>query len=201
MIRNIQEASSPGWIRDPQKQRAVPSAGNQSNPIENVLERLLVKEVGRPEARRAVAPLHPEVLVEEWIGHCDAFAMQAPGAQPRATSPSRSIGEPDRASRFATRHYSPLQRRADVAWMIGRAEAMTNPEAARRKALEKLRGLTKLDDPEGLVVPILLDALLMVESYRGARHQISFLPELTRSIDDLLRELTIVEKAEAWAAE
>ena len=85
--------------------------------------------------------------------------------------------------------------------MIGRTEALANPEAARRKALEKLHGLAQLDDPEGLVVPILIEAVLMVESYRGARHQISFLPELTKSVDDLLRELTIVEKATAWAAE
>lgn len=88
-----------------------------------------------------------------------------------------------------------------MGWMIGRTEALTNPEGARRKALEKLQGLAQLDDPEGLVVPILIEALLMVESYRGARHQISFLPELTSSVDDLLRELTIVEKAAAWAAE
>ena len=88
-----------------------------------------------------------------------------------------------------------------MGWMIGRTEALTNPEGARRKALEKLQGLAELEDPEGLVVPILIDALLMVESYRGARHQISFLPELTKSIDDLLRELTIIEKATAWAAE
>jgi len=85
--------------------------------------------------------------------------------------------------------------------MIGRTEALTNPEGARRKALEKLQGLVDLDDPEALVVPILIEAVLMVESYRGARHQISFLPELTKSVDDLLRELTIVEKATAWAAE
>jgi hypothetical protein len=85
--------------------------------------------------------------------------------------------------------------------MIGRTEALTNPEGARRKALQKLQGLAQLDDPEGFVVPILIDALLMVESYRGARHQISFLPELTKSFDDLLRELTIIEKAAAWAAE
>jgi len=85
--------------------------------------------------------------------------------------------------------------------MIGRTEALSNPEAARRKALEKLQGLPQLDDPESLVIPILIDALLMVESYRGARHQISFLPELTKSVDDLLREITIVEKATAWAAE
>ena len=86
-----------------------------------------------------------------------------------------------------------------MSWMIGRAAALSNPEAARQKALAKLRGLAELDDPEGMVVPILLDALLMVESYRGARHQIDFLPELTDSVDALLRELTIVEKAKEWA--
>ena len=86
-----------------------------------------------------------------------------------------------------------------MGWMIGRAAALSNPEAARMKALEKLRGLAELDDPESVVVPILIDALLMVESYRGARHQISFLPELTASIDALLRELTIVEKTKDWA--
>lgn len=84
-------------------------------------------------------------------------------------------------------------------WMIGRTEALSNPEKARRKALERLRGLAELDDPESLVVPILLDALLMAESYRGARHQISFLPELTKSVDALLRELTILDKTKAWA--
>ena len=84
-------------------------------------------------------------------------------------------------------------------WFIGRAEALANPEAARRKALERLRGIAELDDPESLVVPILLDAILMAESYRGARHQISFLPELTRSVDALLRELNIVDKTKEWA--
>jgi hypothetical protein len=88
-----------------------------------------------------------------------------------------------------------------MAWMIGRTEAVSNPEAARRKALEKLQALVELDDPESLVVPILIDALLMVESYRGARHQITFLPELTKSVDALLRELTIIEKSEAFAHE
>lgn len=84
-------------------------------------------------------------------------------------------------------------------WFIGRTEALSNPEKARRKALERLRALTELDDPESLVVPILLDAILMAESYRGVRHQVSFLPELTKNVDTLLRELTIVEKARAWA--
>ena len=86
-----------------------------------------------------------------------------------------------------------------MSWMIGRAAAMSNPEAARAKALAKLQGLAELDDPESVVVPILIDALLMVESYRGARHQISFLPELTDSVDALLRDLTIVEKTREWA--
>jgi hypothetical protein len=84
-------------------------------------------------------------------------------------------------------------------WFIGRTEALSNPEKARRKVLERLRALTELEDPESLVVPILLDAILMAESYRGVRHQVSFLPELTKNVDALLRELTIVEKARAWA--
>jgi hypothetical protein len=88
-----------------------------------------------------------------------------------------------------------------MAWMIGRSAAMTDPEGARQKALEKLQGLATIDDPEGVVVPILLDAILMVESYRGARHQITFLPELTESVDAMLRELSLTEKAALWAAE
>lgn len=88
-----------------------------------------------------------------------------------------------------------------MAWMIGRTAALADPEAARRKALERLQALTELDDPEAAIVPILLDAILMVESYRGARHQISFLPELTESVDKLLREITLTEKAKLWAAE
>jgi hypothetical protein len=58
-----------------------------------------------------------------------------------------------------------------------------------------------MEDPESLVVPILIDAILLVESYRGARHQITFLDDLTGSVDTLLRELTIVEKSRLWAAE
>jgi hypothetical protein len=84
-------------------------------------------------------------------------------------------------------------------WFIGRTEAMSDPDAARRKVLERLKGLAELDDPESVVVPILLDAILIAEAYRGARHQITFLPELTRSVDALLRELTILDKTRAWA--
>ena len=39
-------------------------------------------------------------------------------------------------------------------WFIGRTEAMNDPDAARRKVLERLRGLSELDDPESVVVPI-----------------------------------------------
>ena len=87
-----------------------------------------------------------------------------------------------------------------MSWFIGRTEALSNPDGARRKALERLRGLAELDDPESLVVPILLDAILMAESYRGARHQVSFLPELTRGVDALLRELNIIDKTKEWAS-
>src|SRR5687767_6747441 len=85
-----------------------------------------------------------------------------------------------------------------MSWLIGRTAALADPEAARRKARAKLQGLADLDDAERLVVPILIEALLMVESYRGARHQISFLPELSDSIDAMLRELNIVEKTKEW---
>ncbi len=86
-----------------------------------------------------------------------------------------------------------------MGWMIGRTAAMADPAAARAKALAKLRTLAELDDPESLVVPILIDAVMLVESYRGARHQPTFLPELGHSVDALLRELTIVEKSNAMA--
>jgi hypothetical protein len=85
-------------------------------------------------------------------------------------------------------------------WFIGRAEAISDPSGARRKALAKLRRLAELDDPESLVVPILVDAILMAECHRGARHPIPFQPELTRSVDALIRELNILEKAEEWTA-
>jgi hypothetical protein len=88
-----------------------------------------------------------------------------------------------------------------MGWLIGRAAAMSDPDGARRKALEKLRAIADMDDPESVVVPILLDAILLVESYRGARHQITFLDDLTGSVDGLLRELTIIEKSRVWAAE
>jgi hypothetical protein len=86
-----------------------------------------------------------------------------------------------------------------MSWVIGRAAAMADPAEARAKVLTKLRTLAELDDPESLVVPILVDAVMLVESYRGARHQPTFLPELGASVDALLRELTIIEKANEMA--
>ena len=88
-----------------------------------------------------------------------------------------------------------------MAWNIARSEALADPDAARRKVLERLQRLSELEDAELQVVNILLDAILLVESYRGARHQITFLDDLTGSVDALLRELTIVEKSKLWAAE
>jgi hypothetical protein len=86
-----------------------------------------------------------------------------------------------------------------MSWLIGRTAAMADPERARAKILDKLRGCAELEDPESLVVPILIDAILMAESYRGARHQITFLDEMTRNVDALIRELNAVEKAREWA--
>jgi len=86
-----------------------------------------------------------------------------------------------------------------MGWCIGRTEAMADPVAARRKTLAKLRALEELEDPESLVVPILIDAILMAESYRGARHEVTFLAELTRSVDALIREINAAEKAKEWA--
>jgi hypothetical protein len=88
-----------------------------------------------------------------------------------------------------------------MVWHIARTEALADPLAARLKVIARLRRLAELDDPEGTVVQILVDAIMLVESYRGARHQITFLPELTRSIDELLREFEILERAEKLAAE
>ena len=86
-----------------------------------------------------------------------------------------------------------------MTWMIGRQEALADPLAARRKVMERLRSLAELDDAETQVVPILIDAILLAETYRGARHPMPFVDELTQSVDALLRELTITEKAKDFA--
>ena len=177
-------------------------------PFEDILKGSFIKEKGWTRPEGAISAHAEEAQIEE-VGTHRPLLRQcrfssktsvrlrevAGNAQPVRDSAEASF------TAFPSCLFCGAKRRKRVAWMIGRAEALNNPEAARRKALEKLQSLTKLDDPEALVVPILLDALLMVESYRGARHQITFLPELTKSVDDLLRELTIIEKSEAWAAE
>lgn len=86
-----------------------------------------------------------------------------------------------------------------MTWRIARSEALEDPHAARLKVLAKLRRLGELEDAEADVMRVLLDAILLVESYRGARHQITFLPEMTRSVDHLLRELDILDKADELA--
>ena len=85
-----------------------------------------------------------------------------------------------------------------MGWCIGRTEVLTNPLGARRKALAKLRGLAELDDPESLVVP---DADRRDPDGRklsrgAARDHLP--PELTRSVDVLIRELNAAEKAKEW---
>lgn len=86
-----------------------------------------------------------------------------------------------------------------MTWMIGRQEALADPLAARRKVVDRLRNLADLEDPEAQVVPILIDAILLAETYRGARHPMPFVDELIHSVDALLRELTIAEKANEFA--
>ena len=88
-----------------------------------------------------------------------------------------------------------------MGWLIGRSVVVDKPEEARAKAIAKLHSLAQTDDPEALIVPILVDAILMVEAHRGARHPFTQLPELQRSVDALLRELNIVETSELMAAE
>lgn len=86
-----------------------------------------------------------------------------------------------------------------MSWMIGRQEALADPLAARRKVMDKLRLLAELEDPEAQVVPVLIDAIMLAETYRGARHPMPFVDELIHSVDALLRELTVTEKAKDFA--
>lgn len=79
---------------------------------------------------------------------------------------------------------------------------MADPEAVRRRAVELFCGFEELENAEQLIMPVLLDAISIVEAYRRVRrHDVSYLPELTRSVDALLRELEIIERTNQWAAE
>lgn len=78
---------------------------------------------------------------------------------------------------------------------------MKDIEEIRKEALRLFAGFDELEDPEALVMPILLDAIAIVEAYRRARHQVIHLPELTRSVDLLLRELEIISRTNQWTEE
>ncbi|MDB5699273.1 MAG: hypothetical protein JWN69_2077 [Alphaproteobacteria bacterium] len=78
---------------------------------------------------------------------------------------------------------------------------MKDPEAVRRRTLEMFTLLGELDGAEQVVMPVLLEAVMIVEAYRGARHQVSHLPELSRRVDALIRELEITERIHEWTSE
>ncbi|MDB5699270.1 MAG: hypothetical protein JWN69_2074 [Alphaproteobacteria bacterium] len=65
---------------------------------------------------------------------------------------------------------------------------MKDPEAARRRTLELFTLLGELDGSEQVVMPVLLDAVMIVQAYRGAPPGFAF-AELTGSGDTLIREL------------
>ncbi len=78
---------------------------------------------------------------------------------------------------------------------------MKDLEELRQHALQLFAGFNELEDPERLVMPILIDAIRIVEVYRRTRHQVILLPELTKSTDALLRELEIIARTNEWADE
>jgi hypothetical protein len=78
---------------------------------------------------------------------------------------------------------------------------MKDLEELRQYALRLFRGFDELEDPERLVMPILIDAIRIVEVYRRTRNQVTLLPELTQSTDALLRELEIIARTNEWANE
>jgi hypothetical protein len=78
---------------------------------------------------------------------------------------------------------------------------MKDPEAVRRRTLELFTVFNELDEPERVAMPVLMDAIAIVEAYRGARHQVLHLPELTGSVDALLRDLEIALRIKSWSDE
>ena len=78
---------------------------------------------------------------------------------------------------------------------------MIDVDAIRRRALELFQGFEDIEDPEPLMM-VLLDAVTIVETYRRVRtHQVAHLPELTKSVDALLRELEIIDRCRKWESE
>lgn len=88
-----------------------------------------------------------------------------------------------------------------MGWLVSRQEVTSEPEAARRKVLALLANLEHVPDPEEMLLSVLVDAVMLVEAYRGARHEIVRLPELQRSVDALLRDLTVSERINEWSSE
>lgn len=88
-----------------------------------------------------------------------------------------------------------------MGWLVSRQEVTTEPEAARRKVLALLANLEEVPDPEEMLLNVLVDAVMLVEAYRGARHEIVRLPELQHSVDALLRDLTVSERISQWSRE
>ena len=86
-----------------------------------------------------------------------------------------------------------------MGWLISRQEATGAPEVARQKVMKLFQDVDQLDDPASVLLPMLVDAVLIVEAYRGARHQIDLLPDLTSSVDRFLKEIRIAERAREWA--
>jgi hypothetical protein len=73
-----------------------------------------------------------------------------------------------------------------MSWCIGRERALSDPIAAKLEIMQKLRAL-ELEDSEGVITPVLVNAVLLVESHRAARHQIPFLDDLSRTVDAMIR--------------
>jgi hypothetical protein len=73
-----------------------------------------------------------------------------------------------------------------MSWCIGRERALSDPIAAKLEIMQKLRGLG-LEDPEGVLSPVLVNAVLLVESHRAARHRIPFLDDLSRTVDAMIK--------------
>jgi len=76
-----------------------------------------------------------------------------------------------------------------MGWLVSRQEATSQPELARRKILALLGNLEDVPDADRVLLSVLVDAVMIVEAYRGARHQVTLLPELQESVDALLREV------------
>ena len=88
-----------------------------------------------------------------------------------------------------------------MGWLVSRQEVTSEPELARRKVLALLANIEDVPEPEEVLLSVLVDAVMIVEAYRGARHEILRLPELQHSVDALLRELSVSERINQWSNE